>query len=173
MRMIDRIETCVTCGAKYRRGRGAQISVEVAGRGIEMRSAAEWTSQLPPVEPTGSAECLLRQAVEDIKVSGYGEYLGRVERFGEFQFGHLALSLESIRFDAREKEGSFEWPLGDLTAVQPSSTSLQLKAKRRPVISLRFVNSSSRLWEERLQLAIRQYYSTREVIEFQPRICLR
>jgi hypothetical protein len=70
-------------------------------------------------------------------------------------------------------EGSFEWPLADLTAVQPSSTSLQIKAKRRPVVSFKFVYSSSRLWEERIQLALRQHYSTREIIEFQPRICLR
>lgn len=173
LRMVDRVETCEKCGARYRRAQGAQIAVEVEGRGIETRSAVEWSRHLPPVTPTGSAECLLRVAESDLPVSAYGEYLGRVERFGEFQFGALHVSESTLRFEARDGVGDFEWQLGDLTAIQPSSTALQIKARRRPVVSIRFVNSSSRLWEERLQLALRQYYSTREIIEFQPRICLR
>jgi hypothetical protein len=173
IREIDRVETCNQCGAKYRRSRGAQIAVEVADKGIETRSAAEWTAQLPAVTPTGKAECLARFAESDIRVSGYGVYLGRVERFGDFRFGHIELTEQALVFTARDGEGSFEWPLGDLTAVQPSSTALQVKAKGRPVVAFKFVDSSSRMWEERLQLALRQHYSTREVIEFQPRICLR
>ena len=173
LREVDRIETCERCGATYQRAQGAQIAVEVDGRGIETRSAAEWSAQLPPVTPTGTAECLARTAESNLEVSGYGEYLGRVERFGNFKFGQVELTREALIFRARDGEGSFEWPLADLTAVQPSSTSLQIKAKRRPVVSFKFVYSSSRLWEERIQLALRQYYSTREIIEFQPRICLR
>ena len=82
IREVDRTETCENCGAKYRRARGAQISVEVEGKGIETRTAAEWTGQLPAVTPIGSAECLVRVAESDLPVSGYGEYLGRVEKFG-------------------------------------------------------------------------------------------
>ena len=174
LRMVDRIETCNKCGAKYRRSRGAQIAIEVEGKGIETRSAAEWTRQLPAVTPTGSAECLLRAAEADMPVSAYDEYLGRVERFGDFQFGELTLTESNLAFQARDTEkASFQWPLGELTAIQPSSTALQIKARRRPVISVRFVNSSSRLWEERLQMALRQHYSDRHIMEFQPRICLR
>lgn len=40
IREVDRTETCENCGAKYRRARGAQISVEVEGKGIETRTAA-------------------------------------------------------------------------------------------------------------------------------------
>src|SRR5215204_1297324 len=92
LRMVDRIETCEKCGAKYRRARGAQIAVEVQGRGIETRTASEWTALLPPVTPTGSAECLIRVAESDIPVGGYGVYLGRIERFGDFKFGQLELT---------------------------------------------------------------------------------
>lgn len=173
LRMVDRIETCRNCGARYRRARGAQIAVEVEGKGIETRSAAEWSRHLPAVTPTGSAECLVRTAEADLPVSAYGEYLGRVERFGAFRFGELVLTPTILSFNARDREGSFEWPLGELTAIQPSSTALQIKARRQPVVSVKFVNSSSRLWEERLQVALRQHYSTKEIIEFQPRICLR
>jgi hypothetical protein len=170
LRMVDRIETCENCGAKYRRAHGAQIAVEVQGRGIETRTASEWSAHLPPVTPTGSAECLIRVAESDIPVGGYGEYLGRVERFGDFKFGQLELTEDSLIFKGREGEESFEWPLSEITAVQPSSTSLQIKARRRPVASFKFVNSSSRLWEERIQIALRQHYSGRKIIEFQPRI---
>lgn len=173
IREVDRRETCVKCGARYRRSEGAQISVEVDGQGIETRSAAEWSLQLPAVTPTGTAECLVRVAESDIRVGGYGEYLGRVERFGNFKFGQVELTERVLAFHARDGEGSFEYPLADLTAVQPSSTSLQIKARGQPVASFKFVNSSSRLWEERIQLALRQHYSHREIIEFQPRISLR
>jgi hypothetical protein len=173
LQMVDRIETCSKCGAKYRRAQGAQVAVEVQGRGIETRSAAEWTSQLPPVNPTGAAECLVRIAESDTPVSGYGEYLGRVERFGEFRFGQLILTEAALEFVPRDEGTGFKWPLGEITAVQPSSTALQLKARKRPVVSIKFATSSSRLWEERLQVALRHHYSTHEIIEFQPRICLR
>ena len=173
LHMVDRIEMCAKCGAKYRRTHGAEIAVEVQGRGVETRSAAEWTSQLPPVTRTGSAECLVRIAESDTPVSGYGEYLGRVERFGNFHFGQLILTETSLQFVPRDEGEGFEWPLGEITAVQPSSTALQLKARKRPVVSVKFASSSSRLWEERLQVALRHHYSTQDIIEFQPRICLR
>jgi len=145
----------------------------VQGRGVETRTAAEWSSQLPPVTPTGKAECLVRSAESDLLVHGYGEYLGRVEKFGNFHFGEIELSESALRFTAREGDHNFEWLLGDITAVQPSSTALQIKARKLPVVSVKFVNSSSRLWEERLQVALRRHYSGREVIEFQPRISVR
>ena len=161
------------CGAKYRRTDGAQISVEVQGRGLETRTAAEWTSQLPPVTATGTAEVLVRAAQSDIVVRSYGEYLGRVEKFGQFHFGELTLNEQSLKFASRDEQGSFDFLLGELTGVQPSSTALQIKARRQPVVAIKFVNSSSRLWEERLQVALRKYYRGRDIIDFQPRICLR
>ena len=173
LRVDNRIETCSACGAKYRRTRGAHIAIEVQGRGVETRTAAEWSSQLPPVTPTGKAECLVRAAESDLTVRGYGEYLGRVEKFGNFHFGEIELSESSLKFTAREGDHNFEWPLEDITAVQPSSTALQVKVRKRRVVSIKFVNSSSRLWEERLQVALRKHYSGREVIDFQPRISLR
>jgi hypothetical protein len=173
LRMVDRIETCEKCGAQYRRSHGAQIAVAVEGKGIETRSAAEWSRHLPPVTPVGSAECLLRTAESDMPVSAYGKYLGRVERFGNFHFGQLVLTDSALSFQAREGGGSFDWPLGELTSIQPSSTALQIKSRGRPVVSIKFVNSSPRLWEMRLQMALRQYYSGRHIMEFQPRICVR
>jgi hypothetical protein len=173
LRLLDRVETCMKCGAKYRRADGAQISVEVKGRGLETRTAAEWTSQLPRVTLIGTAEVLVRRAESDMVVRAYGEYLGRIEKFGEFHFGELTLSEQSLKFTARDQKGSFDFSLGELTAVQPSSTALQIKARREPVVAIKFVNSSSRLWEERLQMALRKYYRGRDIIDFQPRICLR
>lgn len=173
MRAVNRIETCRHCGAQYRRTRGALIAIEVQGRGVETRTAAEWSLQLPAVSPTGKAECLVRVALSDMPIRAYGEYLGRVEKFGSFQFGEVELNDTSLKFTAREGDGSFEWLLGEITAVQPSSTALQVKARKLPVVSIKFVTSSSRLWEERLQAALRKYYSGRDIIDFQPHICLR
>lgn len=173
LRVDNRVETCSACGAQYRRTKGAHIAIAVQGRGVETRTAAEWSSQLPPVSPSGKAECLVRAAESELSVRGYGEYLGRVEKFGNFHFGDIELSDTALKFTAREGDHSFEWPLRDITAVQPSSTALQIKASGRPVVSIKFVNSSSRLWEERLHVALRKHYSGREVIDFQPRISVR
>lgn len=161
------------CGARYRRTQGAQISVEVKGRGVETRSAAEWTSQLPAVTATGNAECLLRTAKAYVPVYARREYLGRIESFGEYRPGELVLTEQVLTFQPRDQQDATEWPLGELTAVQPSSAVLQVKARRRPVVAIRFINSSPRLWDERLQLALRKHYSGRDITEFQPRICLR
>jgi hypothetical protein len=173
LRLLDRVETCMRCGARYRRAHGAQIRVEVEGRGVETRSAAEWTSQLPPVTATGSAECLLRAATAYVPVYARQEYLGRIEHFGEYRPGELVLTEQVLKFQPRDQQRAVEWALSELTAVQPSSAALQIKARRQPVVAIRFVNSSPRLWDERLQLALRKHYSGRDITEFQPRICLR
>ena len=70
----------------------------------------------------------------------------------------------------------FNWSLLDLTAIQLSSSTLQLKARRYPVVTIRFAVSSPKLWEERLQAAVRAAHARAghgDIIEFQPRIVTR
>jgi hypothetical protein len=68
------------------------------------------------------------------------------------------------------------WPLESLTAIQPSSSALQLRARGHTVISVRFLAASVLLWEHWLQEAVRRRYHALgkgEIAEFQPRISLR
>jgi hypothetical protein len=89
--------------------------------------------------------------------------------------GRLTLEGDRIRFIADEGIG-FDWGLLELSAIQMSSSTLQLKAKRQPVMTIRFERSSAKLWEERLQAAVREAYRRAglgNVVEFQPRISTR
>jgi hypothetical protein len=117
----------------------------------------------------------VRVAVEDKPIYSFGSYMGRYERMGPPKLGVLELAGERLRFVADEGNG-FDWGLLDLSAIQMSSSTLQLKARRQPVATIRFVRSSARLWEERLQAAVREAYARAglgDVVEFQPRICTR
>lgn len=168
-------EVCLQCGTRYQRGRGANIIVTRQGREPVEKHAREWTALLPPIEPTGSARCTLRVADEDRPIRAFGMYWGRYEHFGEPAEGTLTLTDQRLSFEPADRAHRlrFDWSLLDLTAIQLSSSTLQLKAKRHPVVTIRFATSSSRLWEERLQMAVRSAYRRAglgDVVEFQPRI---
>lgn len=170
-----RVETCENCGAEYWRGSGANIVVQERGRAPVERAAGEWVELLPAVRPYGSARAELRIAFEDKPFRALGVYMGRYERMGPPRTGQLELNAERLRFAADDGE-ALEWPLMELSAIQMSSSTLQLKPRRRPLLAIRFQHSSARLWEERLQAAVRAAYARagkREIVEFQPRICTK
>jgi hypothetical protein len=101
-----------------------------------------------------------------------GEFLGCVERFGPREPGSLRLDDQRLQFD-RPGRPPYVWRLEVITAVQPSSTALQIKAKGQPVAAFRFVESSVRVWEAWIQEAVRRRYRSLgrgEITEFQPRI---
>jgi len=130
---------------------------------------------LPDPGSTGAARCTIRESVRDWPLYANGMYLGRIEKLGPELEGTLELRRETLCFEAAKGE-RFEIPLLAITAIQPSSHALQIKAKNRPVFSVKFTESSSKLWEERLQRAITEA-SIRAghgpVIEFQPRVCTK
>ena len=173
LRPRDKHEVCAKCGAVYARGTRSNIVVKQQGRAAVEKSAREWEHLLPAVSPRGSAPCTIRMNEEDRPIRAYGKYMGRYEHFGEPSHGVLTVDAEAIRFDG---ERAFNWSLLDLTAIQLSSSTLQLKATRQPLVMIRFDTSSPKMWEERLQLAVRAAYARAgrgDVVEFQPRIVTR
>ncbi|MFS8638255.1 MAG: hypothetical protein FWJ74_09215 [Gemmatimonadota bacterium] len=188
LRRTGRWEACRGCGARFRRGRGASIIARAADGTTRIHAAAEWADRLPGIEEYTSrlepdkADGVLRQsrvrarvAVGESVIRLGSTYLNRIERFGPPRDGVLALYGDRLRFapDAGEAE---EWTFDEITAVQPSSSTLQVKARRRPVVSFRFPEESARFWEELLCAAIRRHYRANgrgEIIEFQPRIVTR
>lgn len=173
---LDRKSVCKTCGARYRRGRGATIVVQpAAGKEPSTYTMAELNALLPPPGSTGTAHCTIQDSAGDWSLYGNGLFLGRIEKLGPPRAGTLTLGNGVLRFDA-EQGTSFEIPLLKITAIQPSSHALQLKTAGNPVFSIRFTDSSSKLWEERLQAAISEASVAAgkgPVVEFQPRICTR
>lgn len=173
IRAIGRRESCVACKARYKRGRGASIVVIRPEGDSEVRNAREWLESLPPISLTGEALADVRMAVSDTVLRDGRKYLGRIEHFGPIVRGKLKLTAERVTFEPLFGDGGFDLPLEDLTAVQPSSAALQLKARHRPVIVVKFPTSSAKLWEERLQHSLRGCYARLqrgEIVEYQPRI---
>ncbi|HEX6940053.1 MAG TPA: hypothetical protein VF158_11630 [Longimicrobiales bacterium] len=180
-------EACRACGARFRRGRGATIIAEPPDGAPRVLPAAAWADMLPAIEDSvrfreaGGAGPLHRARVHARVAAGAavvrlrGTYLNRIERFGPPRDGELLLRADRLQFipDGGPAE---EWDFDAVTAVQPSSSTLQVKARGRPVISFRFPDDSARYWEELLCAALRRHYRAAgrgEIIEFQPRIATR
>lgn len=179
-----RIELCDACRTRYRRHQGAAIEAEAPDGTRTVLSIVEWLERLPPPP-------LLSESAHDVAyrcdrvearfaegedtVRWHGKFLGRIERLGPGRPGMLTLEHERLVF--ADDEGSDRvWPLASLTAVQASSSTLQIKARGEPVVSLRFAEASIRLWELLLHGALRRLYRATgrgDIVEFQPRIVAR
>lgn len=178
-------EVCTVCGTRFRRGKGAMIEAERPGQGTETRTPAEWVDRLPPIRqvldatpadgPVHQERVTAQFAEGEVVIHHRGKYLNRIERFGSKREGLLAVFDDHLTF--LEDDGTeTTWPYDTITALQPSSSTLQVKARGMPLASFRFPNGSARFWEELLGDALRRHYRRMgkgEIIEFQPRITAR
>ncbi|MHB1169762.1 MAG: hypothetical protein ACYC28_10840 [Longimicrobiales bacterium] len=172
-------EVCRACGAQVRRGARATIVLEVPGQQPRAGEAWEWSDLLG--EPTNgdgtpAAHVVLRDAETARPLREDGELLGFVEGFGPKIPGMLTLDEDALTFTPHDAGASRVWPILDVTAVQPASSKLQLKVKGEPVVTLRFQDGSVRLWEARIQRALRRAWRAAgrgEIVEFQPRVSIR
>lgn len=182
-------EGCGACGTRFRRGSGAMIEATLPDGARVARAASEWAARLPDpesifptdeeaengVRPIRETDVIARMATGFQVVRHGSEYLGRIERLGPRRPAKLRLYAHALELAGLDREGR-TWPLERITAVQPSSSTLQIKVRDEPVISFRFVNSSPRLWEGLVCAALRKLYRERglgEIVEFQPRIATR
>lgn len=129
---------------------------------------------MPPPGAEGTARCTLRESTGDKRVYALGRYLGRAEQLGPALPGQLSLRDGRLFFTG-DGGRKLNIALTDITAIQPSSHALQIKTVRRPVFSIKFTDSSPKMWEERLQNAIALAYEKSglgRVVEYQPRVCV-
>lgn len=182
IRPDGRRERCRSCGAEFRRGRGSTIIARMDGSS-RVRSAGDWLSTLGPVEaPQADADGLIlgpervsvKQSRQQNPLRYSGELLGWVEVYDKTQKGTMALRIDGLHF---RPEGGAEvhWEPGDLTGLQPASSSLQLGLHRH-MASVKFLEGSVRLWTRALSDLLREHYrrSGRDVVELQPfvRTCI-
>ncbi|MEJ2502837.1 MAG: hypothetical protein P8177_05900 [Gemmatimonadota bacterium] len=185
-RGLDEQGVCAGCGAHFRRGRGARIVARLPDGEEVVRPAADWVDALP--DPASilhadhdgarrSARGSARSVSGDRAIFGETGYLNRVELYGEARPVVLALFPDHITVTWHgEGEETETWSLEDLTAVQASSRTLQLKARGRPLTSFRFDHDSVYLWEALMHAALRDFYGRTGrgvIVEFQPRIVVR
>lgn len=178
LRRVDGRERCRACGTEYRRGAGSRIVAFPVGRPRLDRSSVEWLAGLPPIEPfpdggaSRETRVSARFAGVDVRVRWRGELLGFREALGEPVAGVLRLTPDRLEFQALGGE-LHGWSLGEITGVQPSSSTVQVKPRHEGVVGFRFTDESPRLWEELLGESLRRWYRRAgrgEVIEFQPRV---
>ena len=183
---------CSACGTRFLRGPAATIRAVDPGGVETTRSAAEWIERLPGLEtlldadPIRAANVRIRAVTGDKAVYGEAGYLNRAELFGDPEPGLLTLRKDRLvvaRGGSGEEPGNEpgeaspeEWPLEALTAVQASSSSLQVKRAGKALVSFRFPDDAIYLWENLLREAVRVFYRESgrgEILEFQPRIVTR
>lgn len=181
LRTRGRITNCVACGARFSRAEGAAILAATPDGRRHEATAATWVDRMVPPVPPGPEETLgpelaiLRIAERPVAVRPGGVFVGWGERFGPRQKGSATLTPDSLVFE--ENSGTrHEWRLDTFTAVQPTSSALQVKTRGAPVAYFRFFESSVRRWEHWIQHRLRAIYRDTgrgEIVEFQPRISTR
>jgi len=182
---------CAACGARFSRGRGARIRA-VTAEGTEELHPREWLAHLPWPDldcegralpagllPPFRQAAQLRIANAELPLRRGAELLGFIEKFGAPEKGELELTDSHMSFQPGQgsrSQAGWSALLSELTAIQPSSSSIQLKGRGKPVVSVRFPDGSLRLWEQRLQYCVRRAYEKAgqgTISEFQPVICVR
>jgi hypothetical protein len=181
-------EVCEPCGARYRRRQGAFIELVAPGDPATLiRHARDWVGELPDITvsfgpqeagPLAMARVTYRLAAGTRAIHHRGTFLGTIERLAAPRHGSLELHADRVRVaPAGEGEvAGLEFALESLTAIQASSSTLQIKPRRTPLVAFRFPEGSARYWEEALRAALRDRYRALglgEIIEFQPRIAVR
>ena len=182
IRPAGRRERCRECGAEFRRGRGSTIVARIDGSS-RVRSAGDWVSILGPVQASpadadglilGPERVSVKQARQQNPLRYSGELLGWVEVYDKPQPGTLSLRVDGLHFQP-EQGAAVRWGPGDLTGLQPASSSLQLGLHRQ-MASVKFLEGSVRLWTRALSDLLREHYrrSGRDVLELQPfvRTCI-
>lgn len=145
--------------------------------------------------PIRRDRAVVRTLVREEPVSFRGIYLNQIERLGPAREGVLELFPERIAFvqnakgtgkrgrpmpgtagERADHSGAISWEFEEITAVQPSSRTLQINSKNHPLASIVIPDGSIRFWEELLCAALQYFYRAKglgEIVDFQPRITTR
>ena len=175
IRPQGRTERCASCGAGFRRGRGARILVRANGSVTE-RPTGDWLRDLgppTPPEPGPDGVVLGPEAVRVKFTCGQeplhwrGHTVGWVELYDKTRRG--SLTLHENRLTLLLDDGPLAWSPEDVTGLQPASSSIQLRLGER-MASFKFLEGSVRLWTAALMQVLRRHHDAcgREIVELQP-----
>ena len=179
IRPAGKREACRSCGAAFRRSRGARIAAEYDGRAHE-RPARDWLALLGPVEappPDHEGRILGPEQVRVKLTRGQkplqwaGQLIGWVEDYTPAERGTMTLRSDGLHFQPL-RGTPVHWAPSDLSGIQPASSSLQLGLHGR-MASVKFMEGSVRLWTRALSDVLQRHWREhgRDVLELQP--CVR
>lgn len=176
-----------SCGVAFRRGKGAHIvATWPDGRSVE-RTPSRWVDMLDQAftrlrdqaeheDVIRRARVTVRPAVGTEAVHARGRFLNRIERYGPPVPGAIELRHDTLAYETDDDTPGRTWPFERITAIQTSSSTLQVKATDDPLVSFRFEADSLLLWEALIHDALRRFYRRTgrgKIVEFQPRIAAR
>lgn len=173
-----RTDVCQTCGTAFERAERATLRITFPDGRTETREAADWELRLPSIEsryPPENDETIgpvpvgVRTLTAICPVRDSGRLIGWAERLSPRAAGTASLSAIEMVVQIADRHESTA--LADITSIQPSSSSLQIGRRNRPLLSLRFTTVSVRLWEAILQTRMANVFRQAgrgEIIEFQP-----
>jgi hypothetical protein len=100
--------------------------------------------------------------------------LGFVERFGRGVRGLLRLTEAHLELHPTgEPSKTLHWPLEAITALQTSSSSVQITLEGEGLFQFRFEEASPKRWDDLLRWALQERWRALgrgDIAEFQPRI---
>jgi hypothetical protein len=172
------------CGAVFRRGKGSLVQARFADGHVAVRSPDQWVDRLPSAhalledadgDTVRRTRAIAREAMSTEPIRKGGQFLNRIERYGAKRTATLELRQDGLIYRP-EGEDPRTWPFDALTAVQTSSSTLQINVRGHPLVSFRLVDDSIYFWEQLLHAALRDFYRRTgrgEIAEFQPRIVTR
>lgn len=172
------------CGTVFRRGKGSLVRARSADGRVAVRSPDQWVDRLPSMhalledtdgDTVRRARAVAREATSTAPIRKGGRFLNRIERYGEKRAATLEMRRDGLLYRPEGEEARI-WPFDALTAVQTSSSTLQINARGHPLVSFRLLDDSIYLWEQLLHAALRDFYRRTgrgEIAEFQPRIVTR
>jgi len=176
---------CPACGVRYRRT-GSGVAVLRIGEDGTKRTvpAARLTDAIaafggPLTRATTNTGSIAYAANVISRRSGaeqavwYGSHLlGFSEERGDKRVGRLEVTGQGLTLT--HDSGDVErWSFLDLTAVQTSSSSVQISDGRGRIVQFKYPEDSSRRWEELLRTLVARRWleaGRGEVVEFQPHI---
>lgn len=166
-----------------RNGEGGLLSLPELSRRLDEAGGPVPRASVDGGRLRYEARALLRRATREDPVYHEGRLLGFSERLGEPVPGTLALEDHRLAFraaaneeeaaEARPEPARQEWELRTVTALQASSSSVQLSIRGEEVVVFRFSEDSARRWELLLGEALRREWARLgrgRIAEFQPRI---
>lgn len=172
------------CGTFFQRAKGSLVQARFADGHVAVRPPDQWVDRLPPAEAllkgdhgdsVRQARAVAREAVSTQAIRKGGRFLNRIELYGAKRAATLEMRQDGLIYQP-EGEEPRSWPFEALTAVQTSSSTLQINVRGHPLVSFRLLDDSIYFWEQLLHAGLRDFYRRTgrgEIAEFQPRIVTR
>lgn len=171
--------TCTACARTFEQGEEGRVRILDPEGGVKEMAAAQLAKRLEALGPFSEDEAeeleaavIARYTKSEEPIRYRQRLLGFMERQGTRLPGILRISGSRLEFRRSAGEAD-SWNLLDISALQASSSSIQISPRTGGVITFRFSDSSCRRWEEVIKAHLRAAWRDAgrgEIVEFQPRI---